>query len=61
MLDTLLTESNLTDARLQEIDAGRAWLSLASRLRFVTGTLLVAAPDADLLDARLAPLAEPIL
>ncbi len=61
VLDTLLTESELTQARLQELEAERAWLSLAARLRFATGTLLVAPPDGGLAEARLAPLAAPIL
>lgn len=60
VLDTLLTESDLTNARLQELDSGRAWLSLAARLRFATGTLLET-PAGDPGAARLAPLAAPIL
>ena len=40
VLDTLITESDLTNARLEVLAAERTYLSLAARLRFATGTLL---------------------
>ena len=61
VLDTLITESDLTNARLEVLAAERAYLSLAARLRFATGTLLDLPAAGDVRGARLAPFAQPIL
>ncbi|GMU64872.1 MAG: hypothetical protein AMXMBFR36_11460 [Acidobacteriota bacterium] len=61
VLDTLITESDLTNARLEVLAAERTYLSLAARLRFATGTLLDLPAAGDVRGARLAPFAQPIL
>ncbi len=60
VIDTLLTEEQLTAARLQVVDAERRYLSLVAQLRFEAGAL-VEAPTAAGESVRLAPLAAPML
>ena len=61
VLDTLVTEEQLTSSRLDVLDAERRYLSLLARLRFETGSLLDFPEDAPVAGARLLPFDQPLL
>ncbi|MEO7975358.1 MAG: TolC family protein, partial [Thermoanaerobaculia bacterium] len=56
VLDTLITEQELTRAGLELVGSERAVLSLLTRLRFVSGRLVDLPDEGDIRDARLLPL-----
>lgn len=60
VLDTLITEQELTRAGLELVGSERAVLSLLTRLRFVSGRLLDLPSEGDVREARLLPLDAPL-
>ena len=60
MLDTLITEQELTRAGLELVGSERAVLSLLTRLRFAAGRLLDLPPEGDVHEARLLPFTAPL-
>ncbi|MEO8277812.1 MAG: TolC family protein [Thermoanaerobaculia bacterium] len=60
VLDTLITEQELTRAGLDLVGSERAVLSLVTRLRFASGRLVDLPADGDIRTARLLPLDSPL-
>ena len=61
VLDTLITEQELTRAGLELVGSERTVLSLLTRLRFVSGRLVDLPAEGDIRGARLLPLDSPLL
>jgi len=61
VLDTLVTEQELTRAGLELVGTEREVLSRLTRLRFETGRLVEVPPENDAHAARLLPLDSPML
>ncbi|MEO8197394.1 MAG: TolC family protein [Thermoanaerobaculia bacterium] len=60
VLDTLITEQELTRAGLELVGSERALLSLLTRLRLVSGRLVDLPAEGDVREARLLPLDAPL-
>ena len=60
VLDTLVTEQELTRAGLELVGSERTVLSLLTRLRFSSGRLLDLPAEGDVRAARLRPLDSPL-